>query len=119
MFKRIKESLRERRLAWTLAIVSGVLLFLGFCGCDQFYLEWVCLVPVLWALDDPTLSHKEALAVAWLFGWIAHLGGYTWITGMLMDFGHLPWPLAVFAFSLLCFAQSSLYAGWATGECRL
>jgi apolipoprotein N-acyltransferase len=119
MLKRIKDSLRQRRVSFTLAILAGVLAFLGFCGCDQWYLEWVCLVPVLWALDDPTLSHKEAIAVAWLFGWIGHLGAYTWITGMLMDFGYLPWPLAVFAYSLLCFAQSSLFAVWGYGVWRL
>jgi apolipoprotein N-acyltransferase len=118
MLRGIKDSLRERRIAWALAIVAGVLAFVGFCGCDQFYLEWICLVPVLWALDDPTLSHKEALALAWLFGWIAHLGAYTWITGMLMDFGYLPWPLAVFTYSLLCFAQSSLFAAWGYGVWR-
>ena len=34
-----------------LAGLSGVLTFVGYCGFDQFYLSWVSLVPVLWALD--------------------------------------------------------------------
>jgi apolipoprotein N-acyltransferase len=95
-----------------LAVASGVLYFVGFCGFDQFYLAWVCLIPVLWALDDETLSVGEALLVAWVFGLITHLGGYTWITGMLRDFGHLPIPLAVLGYFLLCLGQGSLLAVW-------
>ncbi|MBI5509446.1 MAG: apolipoprotein N-acyltransferase [Deltaproteobacteria bacterium] len=111
--------MRLRRPALVLAVVGGCLIFLGFCGCDQFYLEWVALVPVLWALDDDSLSHKEAIGIAWLFGFVAHLGAYTWITGMLMDFGYLPWPLAILVYALLCLAQSVLFAVWGYGVWRL
>ena len=71
-------ALRARRRTLLLAGGSGVLYFTGFCGLDQWYLAWICLVPVLWALDDPSLSSREALVVAWFFGLVTHLGGYTW-----------------------------------------
>lgn len=116
MLARLVESFEQRRNALMLAILSGVLYFAGFAGFEQFYLAWFCLVPVLWALDDATLSGKEALAIAWCFGLVTHLGGYTWIVGMLRDFGHLPLPLALLAYFLLCLAQGSLLGvwGWAT-----
>ncbi len=110
MWHRTLTSLSQRRVAWVLAMLGGVLLFLGFCGFDLYLLEWFCFVPVLWALDDTTLSHKEAWFIAWLFGAVAHLGVYTWIVGLLRDFGYLPWPLAVLGYLLLCLAQSVLFA---------
>ena len=39
-------------LPWIAALISGILVFLGYTGFDQFYLEWICLVPVLWAIRD-------------------------------------------------------------------
>ncbi len=119
MLKRWGRTLKKRRLALSLAGMSGVLYFVGFCGFDQFYLAWFCLVPVLWALDDATLSGREALWVAWTFGLVTHLGGYTWIIAMLRDFGYLPWPLAFLGYFLLCLGQSSLFAAWGFGLHRL
>ncbi|MFC1611198.1 apolipoprotein N-acyltransferase [Myxococcota bacterium] len=106
------DSLYYRRTALVLATTSGVLYFVGFCGFDQAYLAWICLVPVMWALDDVSLGWGEALLIAWTFGLVTHLGGYTWITGMLHDFGHLPIPLALAGYFLLCLGQGSLLAAW-------
>src|SRR5512137_2027029 len=106
---------RERRLQLVLATTSSVLAFVAFIGFDQWYLMWVAFVPVVWALDDASLSRKEALALSWIFGTIAYFGGYTWITGMLIDFGGLAWPLAVLGTLLLCFGQGLLFALWGLG----
>jgi apolipoprotein N-acyltransferase len=119
MLGRSARFLRERRLHLGLAVTSSVLAFVAFIGFDQWYLMWVALVPVVWALDDASLSAKEALALSWLFGTVAYFGGYTWITGMLIDFGHLPWPLAVLGTLLLCFGQGLLFALWGLGVNRL
>src|SRR4051812_11077116 len=105
-------ALRARRNAFLLAGLSGTLYFTGFCGLDQWLLELVCLAPVLWALDDDTLSGKEALAIAWFFGFVTHAGGYTWIIGMLKKFAYLPLPLALLGYALLCLGQGSLLAAW-------
>ena len=115
MLARLSRFVRERRLHLALAVASGVLTFVGFIGFDQFYLMWVALVPVTWALDDESLSSKEALALSWIFGTVTHFGGYTWLGGMLHDFGHLPIPLAYLGTLLLCAAQGLLYAFWGLG----
>ncbi|MEZ4270167.1 MAG: hypothetical protein R3C68_01630, partial [Myxococcota bacterium] len=115
MLKRFCNDIKSRRRAYGLAALSGVLYFTGFCGLEQFYLSWICLVPILWALDDQHMSGRQALAVAWFFGLVTHLGGYTWICGMLHEFAYLPWPLAVFGYVLLCVAQGSLLGVWGWG----
>lgn len=112
MWSRLADSLYHTRPGVMLAALSGVLYFVGFCGFDQFYLSWICLVPVMRALDDDSLGPWEALWVAWVFGLVTHLGGYTWITGMLRDFGHLPLVLALGGYLLLCLGQGSLLAAW-------
>ncbi len=112
MWSRLMDSLYHTRPGVVLATLSGVLYFVGFCGFDQFYLSWFCLVPVMWALDDRHLGPWEALLIAWVFGLVTHLGGYTWITGMLRDFGHLPLVLALAGYFLLCLAQGTLLAAW-------
>jgi apolipoprotein N-acyltransferase len=112
MWSRLVDSLYHTRSGVILATLSGVFYFVGFCGLDQFYLAWICLVPVMWALDDDSLGPREALLIAWVFGLVTHLGGYTWITGMLQDFGHLPLGLALLGYFLLCLAQGTLLAAW-------
>ncbi|MFC1610908.1 apolipoprotein N-acyltransferase [Myxococcota bacterium] len=116
---RLPQWSNQHRVALALCVASAVLAFVAFCGFDQWYLGWVCLVPVLWALDDESLSGWEALGLAWFFGTVAYVGGYTWIAGMLIDFGHLPWPLATLGMVLLCFAQALLFALWGWGTNRL
>ncbi|MEE8408437.1 MAG: apolipoprotein N-acyltransferase [Myxococcota bacterium] len=112
MLSRLTGSLHRLRYSYGLAAISGGLTFTGFCGFDQWYLAWICLVPVLWALDDESLSGWEALGIAWFFGAVTHVGGYTWLAGMLRDFGHLPWPLAILGMVLLSIGQSTLFAAW-------
>ena len=107
--------LATRRRQLGLALLSGTLYFVGFCGFGQWYLSWFCLVPVLLALDDESLTGKEALGIAWFFGLIAHMGGYYWITYMLHRFGFLPIPVAMLGWVLLCVAQGSLLGVWGWG----
>ncbi|HET6344527.1 MAG TPA: hypothetical protein VFH51_06320, partial [Myxococcota bacterium] len=115
MWARISENLYRRRNALGLAACTGVLYFTSFCGYDQHYLAWPCFAPVLWALDDESLTLGEASLIGWAAGLVAHLGVYTWIIGMLRDFGYLPLPLAVLGYVLLCLGQSSLFAVWGLG----
>ena len=107
-----QDSFRRHRGAFGLAALSGALYALGFCGYEQFYLAWICFVPVLWVLDNEHLTSWEALALGWTCGMLAHLSVYTWLINMLRDFGYLPLPLALLGYVLLCAAQSSLFAFW-------
>lgn len=86
---------------------------LSFCGFDQDYLAWFCCTPVLWAMAHPTTrTARQATLLAWAMGFVAHMGVYTWLVGMLRDFGYLPWPVAVVVYALVCAIQSSLFALW-------
>ncbi|RYF11995.1 MAG: hypothetical protein EOO40_02200, partial [Deltaproteobacteria bacterium] len=93
---------------------SGALYALGFCGFDQHLLAWLCLAPLLVALDRHATTPRQALGLAWLAGLVAHLGVYTWLIYMLRHFAYLPWALSILGYVLLCLAQSVLFAafGW-------
>lgn len=94
------------------AVVSGVLYGISFCGYDQLYFAWLCLTPVLVAIASPRWGWWQRLGLAWLAGLVTHLLVYTWIIGTMRDFGHLPVPLSLLGYVLLCLAQSSLFGAW-------
>ena len=112
MFRYLVHIVSKRRRAFGMATLSGFLYFYGFGGFGYAYLAWVCLVPVLQALDDATLSGWEALLIAWTFGTVTQMGGYTWLMGMLQDFGHLPLPLATAGYMALCVGQGFQMGVW-------
>jgi apolipoprotein N-acyltransferase len=116
-------------IALLLAALSGVLYFTGFIGFDQWYLEWIALVPLLVVLDG-IHSSRRAFFISWFMGYVTHLGGYYWLVHLLMEFGELPWPLAFLGYLLICLQQSAQLAlfgwlawklkqrfGWAIGWC--
>ncbi len=117
---RLRAEVWAHRSAYAWCCLSGALYAAGFCGFDQYVLAWICLVPALAALDQPTLSPGVMMRLAWTTGLVAHLGCYSWIIYMLRYFAYLPLPLALLGYSLLCLAQSSLFAawGWLMGELR-
>lgn len=101
-----------RQLApFALATLSGVLYFVGFVGFDQWYLAFVCLVPLLVALRAAR-TWKGALALSWWMGFVTHLGGYHWIVHLLREFAHLPTSLAFLGYLLLCVGQGGILAAF-------
>ena len=91
-----------------LAVLSGGLYFAGYTGFGQFYLTWVCFVPVLFAIRD--LSPRRALGLGMVFGWVTQMGGFYWIAELLEGFAGLPGPLAWVATVLLCAYQGLVCA---------
>ncbi|MEO0814320.1 MAG: hypothetical protein AAFY60_15770, partial [Myxococcota bacterium] len=112
MFSAIADTWRVHRVGLALSLISAVLYFVGFCGFDQFYLSWFCLVPLLWAIDNENLTRRAAFCYGWAFGTLTVLGGYTWLVGMLRNFGGLSLPLAVLALVLFSAAHGLLWAVW-------
>jgi len=102
----VREILRHP-VPWLLATLSGVLYFVGFVGFDQWYLSWLCLVPLLLALRGAR-TWKRALALSWWMGFVTHLGGYFWVVHLLQTFAHLPLPLAFVGYVLLCLGQGAI-----------
>lgn len=103
-------------LPWIAAASGGVLAFLGYVGFDQFYLEWICLVPVLWAISGQTPG--RAFFIGWVAGIVGHGGGFSWIVTMLRQFADAPVWLAVLGLLLLAAANGLVFALWA-GATRL
>ena len=100
-------------LPFGLATLSGVLYFVGFIGFDQWYLAWICLAPLIFALRT-VRTGRRAFLLAWWMGFVTHLGGYYWVIHLLMTFAYLKLPLAVAGYLLLCLGQGALLAvfGW-------
>ncbi len=98
-------------LPWIAAASGGVLAFLGYVGFDQFYLEWICLVPVLWAISGQTPG--RAFLLGWVAGIVGHGGGFSWIVTMLRQFADAPWLVAVLGLLLLAAANGLVFAVWA------
>ena len=91
-----------------LAAFSGLLYFLGFVGFGQFYLTWLCFVPVLWAVRNA--SGKRAILLGAIFGLVTNLGGYYWVIHLLTQFADLNVFLATLGYGLLCAYQGFLLA---------
>jgi apolipoprotein N-acyltransferase len=98
-------------LPWIAAVTGGILLFLGYAGFDRFYLEWIFLVPVLWALRGQRPG--RAFLLGWVAGIVGHGGGFYWVIGMFQVFAGLSWPLAALGLLLLAAANGILVAAWA------
>jgi apolipoprotein N-acyltransferase len=98
-------------LPWIAAAAGGALAFLGYAGFDQFYLEWICLVPILWAISGQTPG--RAFLIGWVAGIVGHGGGFYWIVTMLQQFADLAWPLAALALLLLAAVNGMVFAIWA------
>lgn len=104
-------------LPWGAAVLSGVLMFLGYAGFDQFYLEWVFLVPLFWALRGQ--SPARALRLGWLAGMVGHGGGFYWIIQMFQQFAGAPWLAGLAGLLLLAAANGFVLAAWAWGTALL
>ncbi|MGO9136084.1 MAG: apolipoprotein N-acyltransferase [Syntrophales bacterium] len=98
-------------LPWIAAATGGILAFLGYAGFDQFYLEWICLVPVLWAIRKQ--NPGRAFLIGWVAGIVGHGGGFYWAVQMFQQFAGLAWAPAVLGLLLIAAANGIVFAVWA------
>jgi len=103
----------KKSLPWVAAIIGGILIFMGYAGFDQFYLEWICLIPVLWAIRDQRPG--RAFFIGWLAGIVMNAGGFYWAVHMFQQFAGASLPLACFGLLMLAAANGILVAVWAWG----
>ncbi len=94
--------------AVALAVLAGILYFVGFVGFGVHPLTWIAFVPVLFAVRGQRRRRVWGLSV--LFGTVTMCGGYYWIVHLLQEFAYLPLPLAVLGYLLLCAYQGFLLA---------
>lgn len=102
--------LRERT-ALALAVLSGVLYFLGFAAFEILPLAFVSLAPLLVALRGR--EGWKAVRLGWLTGTVLGAGGFYWIVGMLRTFSGFPTALCIVFASLLWAGQGLMYGAFA------
>lgn len=104
------------RVAYALAVLSGLLYFLGFAGTDIWPLSLVALAPMAVALDGQT--PKRALLVGAIAGFTMNMTGFYWLLGMLKTFSGFPTPVCLLFMALLCAYQGGRIAwfGWLYGR---
>lgn len=94
----VRAVMRDRH-ALGLAVVSGLLMWLGFAGKEILPAAMISMAPLLVAIRGR--SGWNAFKTGWLMGFVGTAGGFWWITGMLKTFSGFPMPLCVLFASLL------------------
>ncbi len=104
-----------------LCVLSGTLLFLACADFDIWPLCWIGMVPLLFVLldADGMPAVRRPFLYGYLCGLFANGGGFYWIIGLLMRFGHMPWIAAAPIFALLIAYQALTFGIFATLLCRL
>ncbi|MBW1808384.1 MAG: apolipoprotein N-acyltransferase [Deltaproteobacteria bacterium] len=88
--------------------IGGTGVFLAFPTWDLAPLAWFTLVPTYLAAKGT--SGKQHFLIGWWAGTITNIGGFWWIGGMLMDFGHMPFLPAAVLTVLLGMYQGLVFA---------
>ena len=102
-----------------LSALSGVLLFLSFPKFGHWAIAWVCLVPLLYSLRERDMTGAFLLGL--VAGLVYNVGLLYWVSGVVVQYGHLPLYLGIFVMLLLALYLSlyvSLFAAGVTYFCR-
>lgn len=91
-----------------LAVLSGILLVLGFQPIDLYIFPWAALVPLLIALRDKAPMRSFALGLLTGFVWFA--GTIYWIFHSVYYYGNIPASISVLMVVVLCLYLGS-YVG--------
>ena len=103
-------------MRWALAVGSGLVTVAAFPNWSWGPLAFVALVPFLLALCGVSPRHGFALGLAW--GLAFFLGALYWVTHVMVIYGHMAPPLAVFAWVSLAVILAGYPAlfGWAVAR---
>jgi apolipoprotein N-acyltransferase len=82
-----------RRVDWTAATATAVLLILSFPNFEFSALAWIALVPLMWAIVNRP-SPRRAFLLGWVAGSIFFYGSCYWLTYSMINYGGLPRILA-------------------------
>jgi len=98
---------------WSLAALSGFLLFLSFPKFGAGLVSWMALVPLLIAIDSAS-SFRQSLFLGFITGIIGYIGIIYWITYVIVNYGFQPVYVGIMLMLLLaCYLSFyvSLFAG--------
>ena len=101
----------ERYRFAAIGMAAGVVWFLSCADFDVWPFAWFAMVPTLY-VTERARTHREAFFYAWLTGVVGNGGGFYWIVGLLVRFGHMPWILAAAIFALLAAYQGLVFAAF-------
>ena len=77
------------RVEWAAAAATAILLILSFPDFDFYFLAWIALVPLMWAVARrPSPIH--AFILGWTAGTIFFYGSCYWLTYSMIHYGGLP-----------------------------
>ncbi len=96
-----------------LSVLSGLLLFLSFPKFGHWALAWICLVPLLYTLRGRDMAGAFLLGLT--SGLIFNVGLLYWVSGVVVQYGHLPLYLGIFVMLLLAFYLSLYVSLFAAG----
>ena len=106
-----QSSMIKSLLPWMEAMTGGLLAFLGYAGFDWFFVEWISLIPILWAIRHQRPA--RAFFLGWIAGIIGHGGGFYWIIHMFEQFAGMPLIPSLAGLILLAAANGIIFAVWA------
>ncbi|APR86479.1 Apolipoprotein N-acyltransferase [Minicystis rosea] len=104
------------RVAYALAVLSGVMYFLGVPGVNVWPMAFVTLVPLLVALRGR--APRDAAKLGLVAGFVASLLGFHWLYGMFQRFSGLPGPACALLMIAMCAYQGGrlAFTAWLTAR---
>jgi apolipoprotein N-acyltransferase len=94
-----------------LTSLGGALVFLAFPRFDQIHLAWFAFLPALFVIAD--VAPRRAFLWGWWMGVVTNVGGFYWITGLLVEFALLNRFVSFLLCLLLAFYNGLVFALWA------
>ncbi len=103
-------------LAYSGALLSGLLYWLAFAGMDVWPLAFVAWVPLVVAMRRQTV--RTATLLGWLAGATMNVAGFSWLEEMLRTFSGFPAPVCFLFVLIVCGYQGGRIAslGWLYGR---
>src|ERR1700730_2338211 len=104
------------RLAYTGALLSGLLYWLAFGGMDVWPLAFIAWVPLVLAMRGQTTRRSTLLG--WLTGTTMNVTGFFWLQKFLETFGGFPAAICLLFVLIVCAYQGGRMAllGWLCGR---
>ncbi|HEY8561670.1 MAG TPA: apolipoprotein N-acyltransferase [Pyrinomonadaceae bacterium] len=94
-FARLKKNLLSP-LSAVFAVVSALLLVLAFPDFEVWFLAYIALVPLFYAVEKEKDSALKSFLTGWLFGLVFFFGACWWLTFAPITYAALPAPLVYF-----------------------
>jgi apolipoprotein N-acyltransferase len=100
-WSKIKNNLPSRQSA-LLAVVSAILLILAFPDFELWFLAWIGLIPLFYAIEREKESFIKSFLTGWLFGLVFFFVTCWWLTFAPITYAKVPPIIAYFLLFCAC-----------------